>query len=1650
MPDERMSRHCSYNLFALNLNSTGKTNPFLFSGKLANIIGPSHAICATDSLFTMYKENSKDYHFARLSLVLTTAWQHLPSVNANDHLTHYYLSKGDVDVELNELDNGFTSIRSKRASSEPVEIELLYRKSLVAITFSDLPESIKEIVANCRGFRSEPLECKPEMTALDYLNALIDQRSGSCRHRTVVFMSKMQELGTAIPCRYQVITNTVHVFPEIFYKGQWVKCDLGGYDAEIKIDNQRLPELYTLEQQKPAPFDNPQEHYAVTFSAKGIPAPSDYFERAKNLVELNLKHLSKLPTQNKLLLLDKLQLTNCQLTVDELFLFFTQAPNIKTVSLIHCTISPDDFQKMPLFLLNKLEHITLKGSFIPSHAALDGLMRTIKTNPKWIIESVNITQHQVSTLFAEKVVLNTVRREPPTSRYFSAPAPLEAHQWLSAEWKAGLIDTENPQALRILLQGLCQRIKKPCFYIHKPEELRCSMTSIEREGLRGVIKKGPTGAFYDFLMENQAESCVLLIDFTQFTPATMVRFNTLFNEVRMVDGVIVPPLCQIIGFINSSLPECYSGADFYSRFSYFQAIKKLSVESFPALPNTTFGLQRTIELYGGSGWEARLIGKWMLEEHQFTWCEGELIKALREGVVHITLNNGPQDNTDFNRFLDDLSLHQAVFYRGRREFGLPKDFSLQLTAEVLFKEHHIAHLDFAREPDFLAYPLNQHTLPDFLGKYRVEPISKGLKLLPGLIAQHAGSKVSICVTETLTEKTWMLLLQLAQDYNVRLHLTLVEDVCLPNAFMLQGPHDHLRFSFMAHTNIIKLEGMLNYPEEALVINVSEVEPSQLLPSLSGEFNEEKATFMFVEHEGYLTHALQKGMHVVLTGVFSNALARALHPLLFKRLSSGECSGTLWLVPVNDIAFSFMTSSNAISSRSKMTPFKMIAEFDERYEVVFSVLTTYPCVYLTGATGIGKTHFISHRWHAAHPHCHYNEENIIHWILDERPGIKTLFLDEANLTYQDWSIFSGLFASQPAIFYRKHYYKLSFEHKVIFAGNPLSYGGERHLPSLFNDYPITVEFKPLPKAVLLNILQVNDEVADAILGVIADANFITPRELIMMGALTKAAVKTYPDTLPVQWGRYFAYALLKSHASTVYLAKFIDKIPVSPLSLPPNLGKLILNSSNHEAISALTYHLNLRRLRHANDSSVPVIGGLGGVILEGEPGVGKSMVIIECLKHYGLQEAVDYWLIPASLSTKEKSTILLDLFKRGKIAVIDEVNSAPMPEKLLNALLEGHDLEGMPADVPGFMLIGSQNPITYKGRIQTTLPLKHRLQTVYVENNTDHDLQLILASYNIPPCIALDMIQEFRAHQIKNAMLCTRDLLTMAKHWPGPCQSVAINLDSLQQVGSICKIAAIANVESYYSQCLYYPPMPLHARKLPLMSIRKLAKQFGSVQGEILEFQRWQQLLDVLGFESEVERFNNDDIQRFIIVIQRALQHNHLPLIVFAVDKPTGHPDAYSADIESHEHAAVIIGYNVFKDELTIAHWGNIYNVDLVSLFNANQALPTTRRPEYYKKNLAYNQSNKFYEHKYLVDEKPSERNSIIPEPNTGFKGSLLIAKEPNRELLLERRARYFSQLAESNTLPQLTHNRSSFFALTPNAMPSSASEQTRHKRCAIS
>jgi hypothetical protein len=268
--------------------------------------------------------------------------------------------------------------------------------------------------------------------------------------------------------------------------------------------------------------------------------------------------------------------------------------------------------------------------------------------------------------------------------------------------------------------------------------------------------------------------------------------------------------------------------------------------------------------------------------------------------------------------------------------------------------------------------------------------------------------------------------------------------------------------------------------------------------------------------------------------------------------------------------------------------------------------------------------------------------------------------------------------------------------------------------------------------------------------------LTPREIKMMGHL----VNVSPEP-KAAWAAYFAYTLCKHHVPHYAKEAFESRFKVAiPSPLATNSSDYLLNESNMPAAIALNSHLQVRKNRLQTKDAKALDIGLGGLVIEGEPGEGKSQLIVTQLVAHGYKKDTDFIYIPAKSKPDEVKQKLLAGFHQGLIVVIDEMNSLPLPEQLLNALLEGHDLDDQLPKKPGFLLLGTQNPTTYHGRLKTTAPLEHRLQKVILPKSTLLEKEQVLTTMGVPLRIAQGIIAEYAKHPD----LTFRDVMRTARQW----------------------------------------------------------------------------------------------------------------------------------------------------------------------------------------------------------------------------------------------------------------------------------------------
>jgi len=1309
-PSPAIYRLFCYQHLKVEAGTCSISEAFSLSNDEGHFRQPNEAPESADDTYALLSglPDSEESYYAKQTLRFNdNDWQALPSLSPNDLLKHYHVTpRGSIEIEHSTRDSLYYVRRKLGVQASDITIDFVITiPAHEAVTF---PKEIDAFIESCRGFAAKPLEMSKGLhTGKDYLEALKSQKTGACRHRAAVFKSWMSEHYPATPVR--IVNNVCHSFVEIYYKNKWRTIDLGGYAAELKI-NEPPPNVST-------------------------PTP---------------------PTVVKMMGAEVLD---------------SSTP--------------------------KTRYLTPPKTPAVPHNILD------------------YTAHLMRENLPQKLMM--------------------------------LNESQSTPGMRHHLEDYCKRTHRASFYINTPDDLSYAAPYIELENGVGKIKQGPGGALYNFLKVHP--DGLIIINYDKFTPSEIVRYHGLIDEIRTIDGYDIPKETSIIGLFHPDAPTAYDGADFYSRFGREGLYTcPLAIEETPYSPGAAESAHSEgIDVYGGGDWESILLGAYEIDGKDLIFKEGELIKALRKKHTSITLYNAPWENESFQRFLQEARLRQEIRYQGLK-IPIPEGFKvLKGTREDLAIDRLQVFDGEVLPKDVLI--LNPMMLSRFLGQYECK--ANQISMTQGLLEAHKGKTLTLYVSDNLSLPSWGRLLDAAKRYDVTLKMAISPSVSLPAALkcdakalvVKSAPWDKKMVPYLETNDTTASLRLL--PEDTLVLDISEMDVSELITALDATFNPSSLDFSFTETEGLLKTVLKENRPIALVGRCSEETGQYLQAFLMESPQANvvvisEHPGLMSGLPVAQHQVSVEDKKALLKDKlnaSILTPEllekKSLSQLEAilRYDVahpggaledawmghyvtadvtlveedvdasrlasVASLFKTSPFVFLAGMTGVGKTTFVQSVWCKKYGQAFMGEGELKAWATSTPPAeadedcFITLFIDEANITSRHWSEFEGMFERPPFIRAGKDIIPLSKRHRVMFAGNPLSYGGERQLPRLFETHGGSVLFKPMPPSYikekiikpLISELYYTDALIKPFMAVYeyliqcsqTDV-LLSPREIGMMSLLAVDYLKAYPSAYPGDVASYYAHTLSQRFVPESHRSDF-DKAFARPLlekeiKAPKDIE---ITKSLMSAAHALHDFIALRKTAIAEGK--PLQGGLGGLILEGPPGVGKTALIAETLVAHGVVKYTGhhdastevFYHLSVTLPPEEKEALLLKAFHEGAIVVVDEFNSATPLERLMNALLMGKDAKGNAPQRPGFMLFATQNPVYMaKGRASQTAAQDHRLHKVLVSEPAGDEMILILQKIGLSAAVAQSMVaeyQELKALIDKDANLppfCFRDLVRRAK------------------------------------------------------------------------------------------------------------------------------------------------------------------------------------------------------------------------------------------------------------------------------------------------
>ncbi|HET9645386.1 MAG TPA: hypothetical protein VFP68_18985, partial [Burkholderiaceae bacterium] len=174
---------------------------------------------------------------------------------------------------------------------------------------------------------------------------------------------------------------------------------------------------------------------------------------------------------------------------------------------------------------------------------------------------------------------------------------------------------------------------------------------------------------------------------------------------------------------------------------------------------------------------------------------------------------------------------------------------------------------------------------------------------------------------------------------------------------------------------------------------------------------------------------------------------------------------------------------------------------------------------------------------------------------------------------------------------------------------------------------------------------------------------------------------------------------------------------------------------------------------------------------------------------------------------------------------------------------------------------------------------------------------------------------------------------------------------------------------------------------------------GSVQGEVLQADMLLQIAEDMGYRGQ--SYKPSDLDDFRSIVTKSIADGNPVATVFPVDRETGRPSSHFDG--RNEHAALIVGYNLERDTVDLAHWKRLYKkVPMKQLYDSMQTLPETREPEVYQRKGTSVSSSRTAKYSMVksdaVDSDEELLFSKIPEPGSGFNNTLfLMTPDPEHE-----------------------------------------------------
>ena len=955
----------------------------------------------------------------------------------------------------------------------------------------------------------------------------------------------------------------------------------------------------------------------------------------------------------------------------------------------------------------------------------------------------------------------------------------------------------------LLLQKEALKYGKRVFCINHPDQLTIGGPYLRRtEENFGVWSRGG-GELYDVIHETSSMSLVLIFNFQNFSIENIIQCNSGYGSEKTIDNVRLPDDTMIIGLVDPDSFENKLDDSFYSRFLQVESYPFHEEESESILQPLREEMRAqnrvVINLYHSMGWKIKLFGGWVIKDNVPRFQTGFFQQALDSGLP-IEFLNPPEDSL-FKDFWHTAKLHKKIIYHGI-EFKLPENLVIWFNDRFVWDDiitygdvsEHAQVLNPSTVQSFISrYDTHAGKITCASGILDTYNIGDTLELLMtrevdddalDFIIDHCRQKqlsitlkrAEVITCELSCGKTRIIY---AADRDLALHVltkTITQshviidcsaytasDLIEKLSVGLTGEVPNISFNFFKQEQVILKE--LN--KDRLVILVGKL-CDDLVDALAllcihrsqeehvfGQLiiiTEQPLVFLPNEIPSYDKYAELLELADAET---LKHLAQEI-PDYLTNCSFVECKTRLAYLKSNPLAlrsqeiyrgFDQVALTKPSVSLDLLTDKTCIVQHNNvRYQTLMQVFAYSPYVFVAGLTGIGKSHFMM-EYLAKLPEYvgkvffGIESATLKQWLqtMPHEDGLVILFVDEANFNVDMLSIFEGLFFANQQLIIEDQVYPVTSKHKIIFAGNPLSYGEKREMAPLFKRHGASIVWEPLSIDVmahalilpLLEKMSLESQLKCLILQdlikeykffiqIAVDEIKISARQIQMILMMTSCLISS-TQTVDIN----DQYAIFKFYCDEILeplkpYSKLTTRAPrpTNCIYKLPKVGPLghYYMPSRVVASQKMFDFFNLRNFLNYKQC----YSGLNRLVITGDSGIGKSQWIQDLLVMF----RIEYYTLSATSTLTERKNLLLKAFDEGAIVLIDEINTIASMEEWLNYLLDGkHPEEGSRRPHKcGFRLIGTQNPETLAGRnVVESEALKNRTLLINLEKYTTQEI-----------------------------------------------------------------------------------------------------------------------------------------------------------------------------------------------------------------------------------------------------------------------------------------------------------------------------------------